>query len=66
MGLSLSKLAKEDPSLRLHTDQESGQTIIAGMGELHLEVIRERLNREFKVETNVGKPAGSLQGKYCR
>ncbi|MCB0339725.1 MAG: elongation factor G, partial [Bdellovibrionales bacterium] len=56
MGISLSKLAKEDPSLRLRSDPESGQTIIAGMGELHLDVIRERLLREFKVETNVGKP----------
>jgi elongation factor G len=56
MGISLSKLGKEDPSLRLSIDQESGQTIIAGMGELHLDIIRERLFREFKVETNVGKP----------
>jgi elongation factor G len=56
MGMSLAKLAKEDPSLRLRTDQETGQTIIAGMGELHLDVIRERLFREFKVETTTGKP----------
>ncbi len=56
MGLSLSKLAKEDPSLRLSSDPESGQTIISGMGELHLDIIRQRLFREFKVDTNVGKP----------
>ena len=56
MGLSLVKLVKEDPSLYLKTDQETGQTIIAGMGELHLEVIQQRLLREFKVETNIGKP----------
>ncbi len=56
MGLALMKLTKEDPSLRLTSDQESGQTLIAGMGELHLEVIRERLLREFKVETTSGKP----------
>ncbi len=56
MGLALSKLAQEDPSFRVHTDTESGQTIIAGMGELHLEVIVDRLKREFKVEANVGAP----------
>ncbi len=56
MGVALSKLAKEDPSFRMHTDEESGQTIIAGMGELHLEIIVDRLKREFKVEANVGKP----------
>src|SRR5256886_9148087 len=56
MGLALQRLAKEDPSFRVHTDQESGQTIIAGMGELHLEIIVDRLKREFKVEANVGKP----------
>ncbi len=56
MGLALSKLAKEDPSFRVHTDEESGQTIISGMGELHLEIIVDRLKREFKVEANVGKP----------
>jgi elongation factor G len=56
MGEGLSRLAKEDPSFRTHTDEESGQTIIAGMGELHLEIIVDRLRREFKVEANVGKP----------
>ncbi|MBC7984277.1 MAG: elongation factor G [Candidatus Obscuribacterales bacterium] len=56
MGLALQRLAREDPSFRLHTDQESGQTIIAGMGELHLEIIVDRMKREFKVEANVGKP----------
>jgi elongation factor G len=56
MGLALQRLAKEDPSFRVSTDQESGQTIIAGMGELHLEIIVDRMRREFKVEANVGKP----------
>ena len=56
MGLALSKLAQEDPSFRVHTDEESGQTIISGMGELHLEIIIDRMKREFKVEANVGKP----------
>ncbi|MFO1511255.1 MAG: elongation factor G [Steroidobacteraceae bacterium] len=56
MGLALQRLAKEDPSFRVSTDQESGQTIIAGMGELHLEIIVDRMKREFKVEANVGKP----------
>ena len=56
MGLALSKLAQEDPSFRVHTDEESGQTIISGMGELHLEIIVDRMKREFKVEANVGKP----------
>jgi elongation factor G len=56
MGLALQKLAKEDPSFRVHTDEESGQTIISGMGELHLEIIVERMRREFKVEAGVGKP----------
>jgi elongation factor G len=56
MGLALQKLAKEDPSFRVHTDEESGQTIISGMGELHLEIIVDRMRREFKVEANVGRP----------
>ena len=56
MGLALAKLAEEDPTFRTHTDQETGQTIIAGMGELHLEIIVDRLTREFKVECNVGAP----------
>ncbi len=56
MGLALSKLAQEDPSFRVHTDEESGQTIISGMGELHLEIIVDRMKREFKVEANVGAP----------
>ncbi|MCG8324336.1 MAG: elongation factor G, partial [Thiotrichales bacterium] len=56
MGIALSKLAQEDPSFRVSTDEESGQTIIAGMGELHLEIIVDRMKREFKVEANVGKP----------
>ena len=56
MGVALSKLAQEDPSFRVHTDEESGQTIISGMGELHLEIIVDRMRREFSVEANVGKP----------
>ncbi|WP_334153604.1 elongation factor G [Tepidimonas sp.] len=56
MGIALSRLAAEDPSLRVYTDEESGQTIIAGMGELHLEIIVDRMKREFGVEANVGKP----------
>jgi elongation factor G len=56
MGMALSKLAQEDPSFRVHTDEESSQTIISGMGELHLEIIVDRMKREFKVEANVGKP----------
>jgi elongation factor G len=76
MGLALQRLAKEDPSFRVSTDQESGQTIIAGMGELHLEIIVDRMKREFKVEANVGKPqvayretirnAVESEGKFVR
>ncbi len=56
MGIALSKLAQEDPSFRVHTDEESGQTIISGMGELHIEIIVDRMKREFNVEANVGAP----------
>ena len=56
MGIALQKLAEEDPTFRVHTDQETGQTIISGMGELHLEIIVDRLLREFKVEANIGNP----------
>ena len=56
MGIALGKLAEEDPTFKTHTDQDSGQTIISGMGELHLDIIVDRLKREFKVECNVGKP----------
>lgn len=56
LGLSLARLAEEDPTFRVHTDPETGQTIISGMGELHLEIIVDRLLREFKVEANIGKP----------
>ena len=56
MGIAMQKLAKEDPSFRVHTDDESGQTIISGMGELHLDIIVDRMKREFNVEANVGKP----------
>ncbi len=56
MGIALAKLAEEDPTFRAYTDEETGQTIIAGMGELHLEIIVDRLLREFKVEANVGAP----------
>jgi elongation factor G len=56
MGIALGKLAHEDPSFRVYTDEESAQTIISGMGELHLEIIVDRLRREFKVEANIGKP----------
>lgn len=61
MGVALSKLAEEDPTFRTYTNEETGQTIIAGMGELHLEIIVDRLLREFKVEANVGKPQVSYK-----
>ena len=76
MGIALAKLAEEDPTFKTWTDQESGQTIIAGMGELHLDIIVDRLKREFKVECSVGKPQVSyketirnkvkVQGKFIR
>lgn len=76
MGLALSKLAEEDPTFRTYTDKESGQTIIAGVGELHLDIIVDRLRREFNVEANVGKPMvayretlrgeADCEGKYIR
>ena len=56
MGVALGKLAQEDPSFRVQTDEETGQTIISGMGELHLDIIVDRMRREFKVEANIGKP----------
>jgi elongation factor G len=61
MGVALSKLAQEDPSFRVRSDEESGQTIISGMGELHLEIIVDRLKREFNVEANVGAPQVSYR-----
>ena len=76
MGMALAKLAQEDPTFRVHTDPDSGQTIIAGMGELHLEIIVDRMMREYKVEANVGKPqvayretirsTAEAEGKYIR
>ncbi|SCZ09700.1 elongation factor G [Alkaliphilus peptidifermentans] len=76
MGVALQKLSEEDPTFRTYTDEETGQTIIAGMGELHLEIIVDRMMREFKVEANVGKPqvayketitqAVEVEGKYAR
>lgn len=76
MGIALSRLAQEDPSFRVRSDEESGQTIIAGMGELHLEIIVDRMKREFSVEANVGKPqvayretirkAVKQEGKFVR
>src|SRR5438067_7594201 len=56
MGVALQRLAEDDPTFHVHTDEDTGQTIISGMGELHLEIIRDRMFREFKVEANAGKP----------
>src|SRR5438477_3359371 len=56
MGVALQRLAEEDPTFRVYTHEDAGQTIIAGMGELHLEIIRDRMFREFKVDANAGKP----------
>src|SRR5690606_14508005 len=77
MGIALNKLAEEDPTFRVHTDAETGQTIISGMGELHLEIIVDRMMREFKVEANVGRPqvayretikkrVDKVEGKFIR
>ncbi len=76
MGIALQKLAEEDPTFRVHTDHETGQTVISGMGELHLDVLVDRMRREFNVEANVGKPqvayretikkAADCEGKYIK
>ncbi|MGI9277589.1 MAG: elongation factor G [Endozoicomonas sp.] len=63
MGIALGKLAQEDPSFRVHTDEESGQTIISGMGELHLDILVDRMRREFNVEANIGKPQVAYREK---
>ena len=76
MGIALSRLAEEDPTFKVHTDEDSGQTIISGMGELHLEILVDRMKREHKVEANVGEPKvafretirkqAEAEGKYIR
>src|SRR5574344_853858 len=76
MGVALQKLAEEDPTFKVHTDQETGQTVISGMGELHLDVLVDRMKREFSVEANIGKPQvayretikqmGECEGKYIK
>jgi elongation factor G len=77
MSLAMQRLAEEDPTFRVHTDEETGQTIIRGMGELHLEIIVDRMKREFNVEANIGQPQVAyresirksgveVQGKFVR
>ena len=76
MGLALTKLAEEDPTFKVHTNHETGQTVIAGMGELHLDVLVDRMKREFNVEANIGKPQvayretirqeADCEGKYIK
>src|SRR5262249_60221757 len=66
MGTALGRLAQEDPSFRVRTDEESGQTIISGMGELHLEIIVDRMKREFGVEASVGKPQVAYRETFRR
>ena len=76
MGVALGKLDQEDPSFRVKTDEETGQTIISGMGELHLDIIVDRMRREFSVEANIGKPQVAyrerirntveIEGKFVR
>ena len=76
MGIALSRLAEEDPTFKVQTDEDSGQTIISGMGELHLEILVDRMKREHKVEANVGEPkvafretirkTAEAEGKYIR
>jgi elongation factor G len=66
MGVALSKLAQEDPSFRVHTDEESGQVIISGMGELHLEIIVDRMKREFNVDANIGAPQVAYRETICK
>ncbi|MCE1776845.1 elongation factor G, partial [Enterobacter hormaechei] len=66
MGIALGKLAQEDPSFRVKTDEETGQTIISGMGELHLDILVDRMKREFNVECNVGKPQVSYREKITK
>src|ERR1043165_8706116 len=77
LGMALNKLSEEDPTFRVHTDEETGQVVISGMGELHLEIIVDRLVREFSVAANVGKPqvayretirkpVEKVQGKFVR